>query len=84
MFSHGGDEIGLDSEGISTILARSTTRLSKYHSSSLVEKAFPIYVVDQYDRRSAPHPIEKSTKIFEKYEEIRRIDRLYVAPGEFS
>ena len=29
-------------------------------------------------------PIENSTEIFQKYEEIRRIDRLYVAPEDFE
>ena len=74
----------LESEGIDPILASSTARLSKYHSSDPVEKSFPIYVVDQYDRWAAPYLIEKSTEIFQKYEEIRRIDRLYVPPEDFE
>jgi hypothetical protein len=27
-----------------------------------------------------PYPIEKSTKIFQRYDEIRRIERVYVPP----
>ena len=74
----------LKSEGVMAIVASSTARLSKYHSSDPVEKSFPIYVVDQYDKRAAPYLIEKSTEIFQKYKEIRRIDRLYVAPEDFD
>ncbi len=70
----------LSEEGIDVIHANSTARVSKYHSASPEEKSFSIYVVDQYDKMSAPYPIEESTQIFQKYEEIRRIERLYVAP----
>ncbi|MEK6556602.1 MAG: HD domain-containing protein [Bdellovibrionota bacterium] len=70
----------LEGEGIPVIFASSAVRLSKYHGGSSVEKNFPIYVVDHYDKQSEPYPIEKSTKIFQKYDEIRRIDRLYVPP----
>jgi hypothetical protein len=74
----------LEDEGIKVIFASSTARLSKYHSSHPTEKSFPIYVVDQYDRWSKPYPIEETTEIFQKYEEIRRIDRLYVSPEQFA
>lgn len=74
----------LEENGIETILANSTARLSKYHSSSAEEKFFQIYVVDQYDKIEPPYPIEESTEIFQKYEEIRRIERLYVAPENFQ
>lgn len=67
-------------EGIPVILAGSSIRLSKYHSANTVEKNFPIYVVDPYDQKAKPYPIEKSTKIFQKYDEIRRIERIYVPP----
>lgn len=73
----------IETEGIPVILASSQARLSKYHTIAPSERAFEIYVVDQYDRRSKPYPIEESTEIFKKYEEIRRIDRLYVAPEDF-
>ncbi len=72
----------LEDAGISVILASSSIRLSKYHGSNSFEKNFPIYVVDLYDRLSKPYPIEKSTEIFQKYDEIRRIERLYVPPEE--
>jgi len=74
----------LEEEGISTILAGTMARLSKYHSSSPEDKAFPIYVVDQYDRLAKPYPIEETTEIFHKYEEIRRIERLYVDPELYN
>jgi HD superfamily phosphohydrolase len=74
----------LQSEGIDVILASSMARLSKYHTLTPEERAFAIYVVDQYDPRSQPYPIESSTEIFKKYEEIRRIDRLYVNPDQFT
>lgn len=70
----------LEGAGIPVIFASSSVRLSKYHSGNSVEKAFPIFVVDHYDRQSEPYPIEQSTEIFQKYDEIRRIDRLYVPP----
>ncbi|MCB0365181.1 MAG: HD domain-containing protein [Bdellovibrionaceae bacterium] len=74
----------LNGEGVETILASTTTRLSKYHSPSAEERSVQIYVVDQYDRQAKPYPIEKSTEIFQKYEEIRRIERIYVAPEDFD
>lgn len=73
----------LAEKGVETVFASSTARLSKYHSPSAIERAVQIYVVDQYDRQSKPYPIEESTEIFQKYEEIRRIERVYVAPEEY-
>jgi len=73
-------ETALEREGIPVILASSSIRLSKYHGESTIEKDFPIFVVDLYDRQSKPFPIEQTTMIFNKYDEIRRIERLYVPP----
>lgn len=70
----------LEGEGIPVILASSSIRLSKYHGGNSIEKNFPIFVVDLYDRQSKPYPIEQTTEIFHKYDEIRRIERLYVPP----
>src|SRR5690606_12465877 len=70
----------IENADIPVIHAGSSIRLSKYHSAATVEKAFPIFVVDLYDQKAKPYPIEKSTKIFQKYDEIRRIERLYVPP----
>lgn len=64
---------------IPCILANSTARLSKYHSGSPEDAALPIFVVDTYDKKSKPQRIEDQTEIFERYQEIRRIERLYVA-----
>jgi HD superfamily phosphohydrolase len=74
----------LESEGIPSILANSSHRLSKYHSGTPIEKAFPIYVVDQYDPMAKTYRIEESTEIFKKYEDIRRIERLYVEPEKLD
>ncbi|MCB0341438.1 MAG: HD domain-containing protein [Pseudobdellovibrionaceae bacterium] len=69
---------------VKVIYSNSTMRLSKYHGGSPLERVFPIYVVDHYDRMATPYPIEDTTEIFQKYEEIRRIERLYVAPEQFD
>lgn len=74
----------IEDEDIPVIFASSAVRLSKYHGGNSVEKAFPIFVVDHYDRMSEPYPIEQSTEVFQKYDEIRRIDRLYVPPEQFK
>lgn len=68
----------LDKEGIETILASSHTRLSKYHATQ-AQQTYPIYVVDHYDPIEKPVPIEQCTRIFQKYEETRIIERLYVS-----
>jgi HD superfamily phosphohydrolase len=74
----------LEREGISVIHSNSQARLSKYHGGSSSDKALQIFVVDQYDFKSSPYPIEESTEIFKRYEDIRRIDRLYVPPEDFE
>ncbi|MAE73801.1 MAG: hydrolase [Bdellovibrionaceae bacterium] len=74
----------LQKEGFETILASSTTRLSKYHTAAPEEKLYPIYVVDHLDPKAVPYRIEESTEIFDKYEEIRKIERLYVAPEDLE
>lgn len=73
----------LEDAKIDVIWASSKTRLSKYHSASPEDRAYPIYVVDQYDRWDKPTPIDQSTEIFEKYENARIIDRIYVAPENY-
>lgn len=74
----------IEAEGIEVIRASSKTRLSKYHSSSANENDTLIYVVDQYDRWNKPAPINQSTEIFQRYEGARIIDRIYVAPENFT
>lgn len=74
----------LEETGIDAIWASSHVRLSKYHSSSAEDRALPIYVVDQYDKREKPVPIEQSTKIFHSYEGERVIDRVYVPPEKYD
>ena len=66
------------------IWASSKARLSKYHSGSEEDKAMDIFVVDQYDRKDKPSPINQSTEIFSRYEVARVIDRLYVSPENFA
>lgn len=72
-------KLALEDQKIECILANSTARLSKYHASSEADKSHSIFVVDPYDKRAKPYRIEEQTEIFQKYEEIRRIERLYVA-----
>jgi hypothetical protein len=72
----------LEGEGIDVILASSHARLSKYHATQ-AGQAFPIFVVDPYDPLQKPVPIEQCTRIFQKYEETRMIERLYVSPENY-
>lgn len=74
----------LEEMGVDTIWASSRVRLSKYHTASPDDRALPIFVVDQYDLREAPVPIEQSTKIFKSYEGDRVIDRVYVLPEKYE
>jgi hypothetical protein len=74
----------LEHRGIDVIWASSKVRLSKYHSSAPEHGAPAIYVIDQYDKWDKPTPIDQSTEIFQKYEAARIIDRLYVAPENFT
>jgi uncharacterized protein len=74
----------LEKDGIPVIMASSRARLSKYHGNAPDEKAYQIFVVDHYDPREAPTPIDRSTEIFQKYEEIRSIERLYVEPKNYE
>ena len=72
----------LATEGIPTILASSQARLSKYHATQ-AEKAATIFVVDPYDSMEHPVPIEQCTRIFQRYEETRSIERIYVDPNDY-
>jgi HD superfamily phosphohydrolase len=74
----------LEKAGVTVIHSSSQARLSKYHSGSPGDKNLQIYVVDEYDYRAKPFPLDEGTEIFSKYEQIRRIDRLYVAPEDFE
>ena len=74
----------LEGENIQVIHASSQARLSKYHGGSETDKALRIFVVDKYDYLAEPYPIEESTEIFKRYEDIRQIDRIYVAPENFE
>lgn len=73
----------LDEQGIDVIWASSKARLSKYHTATAEDRTYQIFVVDKYDRWDKPMPIDQSTEIFQKYEDARIIDRLYVAPEKF-
>lgn len=74
----------LEAEGIDVIWASSQTRLSKYHTMNPDEYARAIYVVDRSDPMQKPMVIDQVTGIFQKYEETRHIDRLYVAPDRYD
>jgi hypothetical protein len=77
-------QAALEAEGIDVIRASAQARLSKYHSGNPSAKNPTIYVIDEYDYRSQPEPIEHCTRIFKNYENIRSIDRLYVAPEDLE
>ncbi len=74
----------IQKEGLELIWASSQARLSKYHQLAGDDKTASIYVVDRNDPRQKPVPIERVTGIFQKYEETRHIDRLYVAPDRYD
>ena len=74
----------MEEMGIDVIWASSKARLSKYHSSTPEDRAYQIWVIDQYDKWDKPTPIDQSTEIFKKYENARIIDRLYVAPENYA
>jgi len=74
----------LKEAGVDTIRASSKGNLSKYYGvgSSLPE---PIYVIDLDNKRSGhASKIEDSTQVFSKYEETRKIDRIYVARESYA
>lgn len=73
----------LESEGVELIHSSSVARLSKYHAS-LGEQGLRIYVVDPYDKKEKPYPLEQSTEIFQMYEKNRNVDRIYVAPEQYK
>ncbi len=77
----------LEAEGIDTIVAASTGKLSRYRFFGRKrQKAAPIYVLD----RITGQPVERvrtlaeATQIFERYADERRIARLYVPPEDFD
>jgi len=74
----------LERLGVEVIWASSQTRLSKYHTTSPDETNQHIFVVDSSDPAQRPVPIHQVTGIFQKYEETRHIDRLYVAPEVYD
>ncbi len=74
----------LDKNGIDVIWVSSQARLSKYHAAQPEDKAFQIYVVDEYDRWDQPVPIDQSTEIFKRYEGTRIINRLYVDQPDYE
>ncbi len=74
----------LESSDIKVIVSNSKTRLSKYHYSFTGDSSSGIFVVDHYDRQAKPETIEKMTDLFQKYEETRGIERIYVPPEQFQ
>ncbi len=71
----------LKKAGIDVIHSSSEARLSKYHLSK-DSGTRDIFVIDQHNNNVPPEPIGESTQIFKKYEESRRIERLYVPPEQ--
>lgn len=72
----------LEAENIDLIYVNSEARLSKYHGATNQDMAFNIYVVEQYDKSIVPQKIQDTTEIFNRYEKMRRIERIYVSPEQ--
>jgi uncharacterized protein len=87
-------EATLKAQEIECIRTRSTGRLSKYYYSGSHTGGYPIFVVDGESMGSEDAKpdavklgkatkIEKSTQVFDKYQDARQIDRIYVSPKDF-
>ena len=74
----------LKERNIECIWASSSARLSKYHAGTPEDRAYNIFVVDQYNKWEKPLPIDRTTEIFHRYEGTRIIDRIYVAPEKYA
>jgi HD superfamily phosphohydrolase len=74
----------LDQEGLLNVLASSEAWLSKYHPLTTAGSSRHIYVVNSFDRKEKPYPIEQSSEIFQKYEKARKIERIYVDPSQYA
>jgi len=72
----------LSSAGIDYLSAGSTGKLSRYTVfGQKRETAPPIYVVDGSSTAAHPVvPLDQATAVFERYQDERRISRLYVEP----
>jgi hypothetical protein len=71
-------------EGIESIRANSTGRLSKYYTGDF-SKGEPIFVIDRENVHSKQASrIEETTEIFDKYKEARTIERIYVSRKDYS
>ncbi len=70
----------LKAENVDYIYVSSEARLSKYHGATPQDQAYNIYVVDHYDKSIKPTRIQDTTEIFSRYEKMRMIERIYVAP----
>jgi len=73
----------LKTVGIDFIRSSSTGRLSKYYGTDNVHTE-KIYLVDRMHKREKPALIEEGTEIFERYQNARRIDRLYVNHADYK
>ncbi len=74
----------LESEGLDFITASSTGKLSKYYYPEDQKEGFDIFVIE--DNHVDPKKvtrIEEATQIYKKYEDTRRIDRVYVSPHDY-
>jgi HD superfamily phosphohydrolase len=73
-------------EGISIIRASSKGSLSKYYSTAKTNVLRePIFVIDSdQGREKRVTKIEDTTQVFHRYEETRKIDRIYVDRSEFT
>ena len=77
-------KIALENADIKIIHSSSVARLSKYHPSSPEHEGQEIFVVDPYNPHEPPVSLAKSTEIFQRYEDSRRIERIYVEPEKIN
>lgn len=76
--------VSLEQAEVPYIIASSTARLSKYHTTASEDNFLQIYVTDQYDHQTKPFPIEQVTKVFQSYEGTRCVDRIYIPPEKHA
>jgi len=80
----GSLEKKLREKDIDVIRASSTGRLSKYYSGD-ASSTEPIFVIDKDNlSRQSVTRIEETTQIFDKYQDARKIERLYVSPKDYG
>ena len=73
----------LNQKGIACFHSRSQDRVSKYQIPSSSKDGFHIFVVNSRNPRKTVL-LDKATQIFHQYQDVRRIERIYVQPDQFQ